>query len=200
MRKRIWIVGLIMIVLALAVAFVLGATRPRGTTILTGVPQPGGNLSARQAYEVLQTWAAGWAPDTAPVAATASLQKGLDSDGWTFQVYSAATQRLAVVLVRGQEVTVVREQAALFTPQTIQLTLWQVDSTAIFNRWWEESGQALWRLPETGNLYLNLKAREDGQVTWRINVLNARGDLLTFTEIRADTGEPVTTYGQGGQP
>jgi len=200
MRKRIWIVGLIMIVLALAVAFVLGATRPRGTTILAGVPQPGGSLSARQAYEVLQTWAAGWAPDTAPVAATASLQKGLDSDGWTFQVYSAATQRLAVVLVRGQEVTVVREQAALFTPQTIQLTLWQVDSTAIFNRWWEESGQALWRLPETENLYLTLKARENGQVTWRINVLNARGDLLTFAEIRADTGEPVTTYGQGGQP
>lgn len=200
MRKRIWVVGLIMIVLALAVAFVLGATRPRGTTLITGAPQPGGNLSARQAYEMLQTWAAGWAPDAAPVAATASVQKGLDSDGWTFQVYSAAHQRLAVVLIRGQEVTVVREQAALFTPQTIPLTLWQVDSTTIFNRWWEESGQALWRLPETENLYLNLKAREDGQVTWRINVLNARGDLLTFAEIRADTGEPVAAYGQGGQP
>lgn len=199
MRKRIWLIGLLLLLLALATALILGALQPRGTTIITDISQPGGAASAHQAYKVLQVWAAGWAPDTALVAATATLQKGLESDGWTFQVYSAQAQRLAVVLVRGQEVTVVREQAALFTPRTLDVAAWPLDSPAIFGRWWEESGRALWRLPEAQLLTLHLKAREDGLVSWRINVLNARGDLLTFAELRADTGEPVLN-GQGGQP
>jgi hypothetical protein len=133
---------------------------------------------------------------------SASLSSGtvdaVKESGWTFQVYSPQSRRLAIAVVRGNEVLVLREQTALYKQQTLDLEAWEVDSDVLLSHWWNEmGGHAVWAMPQARTLSLRLghKGQRNTEhpraILWQLSVINNQGDLMAFWEARADTGETI---------
>ena len=209
MRSKFWLVGLGMILLAVLVALgvvVFQTYTPVGRAS-PPPPPPVGGQSARMAYAALQTWVKDWAPDAGIVAMSSSLSSStvdaVKESGWTFQVYSPQSRRLAIAVVRGNEVLVLREQRALYKQQMLDLEAWEVDSDVLLSHWWNEmGGHAVWAMPQARTLSLRLGHRgqmdaEHPRVTsWQLSVINDQGDLMAFWEARADTGETIKVLGR----
>jgi len=199
MKNKIWLLGLAMILLAIVAALALGLAKQSNGPVNPGKPPAlGGTQTAQQAYAALQRWASKWANDTRTIAVSGSLSRDGLGSGWTFQVYSPKTKKLAIVMVKEDEVTVVREQRALYPQQTMSIDAWKLDSEALLAHWWQERGYVTWANPDAHTVYLNLSAREQGLLSWKLSVINPEGDLLEFWEARADTGETIQVYKPGG--
>ena len=132
-RRRLLLLSLITIVLAVLTAVVLMVQQGTGaSTALVGDPYPTLALSARQAYGRLATWADGWAEDAKLVTASLSLVKAEERNApWSFLVYSRAQKRIAVVILAGSELTVLREQPAVYPQTGIDPERWTLDSDAV---------------------------------------------------------------------
>ncbi len=192
MRRGLWLLGLGTILLGIATALVIsfsGAQHP--PAVIAGVyPQPGGDRTAKEAYEALQPWAKQWAEDTKVVAMSTSLFKSESTNlGWSFQVYSPQQHKIAVALVQGDQVWVLREQPALYRQHPINMADWKIDSDEFVSRWWEQRGHNIWSRPGEKSIYLHLGVTKAGVLIWQLNVLSAKGDLIDSWSIRADTGE-----------
>ena len=199
MRRKFWLLGLATVLLAIATALFISFIRPgTSTTTMYGPPpELGGGKSAREAYQALQPWAQQWASDTQFVAiSTSRLKSETESSGWSFQAYSAAQEKLAIVLVQPDKVWVLREKNALYKQRTIDIEAWQVDSEQVLNRWWRTRGASLWAYNVAHSLYIHLGERENGELVWQINVLSTEGELLESWEVSAQTGEALS----GGIP
>jgi hypothetical protein len=199
-----------MILLAVMIALgvvVFQSYTPMGRANSPSSPPAVGGQSARQAHAALRTWATNWAADAGIVAVSASLSASTvdvaKESGWTFQVYSPQRRRLAIAVVRGNEVLVLREQAALYKQRTLDLESWEVDSDVLLSHWWNElDGQAVWAVPRARTLSLRLghKGQPDTEsshlVAWQLSVISDQGDLMAFWEARADTGETMNILNQ----
>ncbi|MFP4394363.1 MAG: PepSY domain-containing protein [Anaerolineales bacterium] len=172
--------------------------QPNATTSIYGTPpELGDGKTAREAYQALQPWAEQWASDTQFVAvSTSRLKTEAHSGGWSFQAYSAAQNKLAIVLVQPDKIWVLREKNALYQQRPIDIDAWQVDSDQILKRWWETRGASLWAYNIAHSLYMHLGEREDGRLVWQINVLSTGGELLESWEVDARTGDALS----GGIP
>ncbi len=183
--------------LALVTAFLIGlaqagpsASSPTAKTLL----QPGGTQTARQAYTALQSWMGGWADDAQLVSVYASLLKSEGQGmGWSFQVYSPSRQRLAVVLVSAEKIWVLRDQPIVYPQQSLALQSWTLDSDDALENWWLEYGAPLWSGDKAQSLHLHLGNTKEGVLVWQISLLDAAGDLLDYTILRADNGELISS-------
>jgi hypothetical protein len=114
---------------------------------------------------------------------------------------------LAIAVVRGNEVLVLREQAALYKQQALDLAGWEVDSDVLVSHWWGEmGGQTVWTMPQARTLSLRLgrlgRARQASMeasppISWQLSVISDQGDLMAFWEARADTGETIVLQHTG---
>ncbi len=202
MRRGLLYLGLGTILLGIATALVISfnaAQRP--PTVVAGTfPQAGGGRTARQAYTALQPWAKQWADDTQVVALSTSLFKSEGSNlGWSCQVYSRQQHKIAVVLIQGDQVWVLREQPALYQQHPIEPSAWKIDSNELLSRWWEQRGHNIWPRPGEKSMYLHLGVTKRGDLTWQLNILNANGDLIDSWSVRADTGEILSHGTLGGE-
>lgn len=194
MKSKLWFVGVSLIAMALLLVIAVNLlstpttsmTRP-GFGVQNNKPNPGGN-TARTAYQAAQTWAQTWAADAELVALSTTVEHVNTTSGWTLQLYSPAQRRIAVVLVTGESVQLLQEQAALYAQAPLPLAEWLQDSDVIFERWWQERGRQLWAQPEPHTLLLHL-GEGDAGLTWQIIVLNRQGDLVEYREIAATTGD-----------
>ncbi len=216
MRSKLWLVGLGMILVAVLIALgvaMFQSYAPIGRANSPSLPPTVGGQSAQRAYAALQTWTSDWAPDAEVVAVSASLSSSAvdvaKESGWTFQVYSPKSRRLAIAVVRGNEVLVLREQAALYRQQTLDLAGWEVDSDVLVSHWWREmGGHAVWTMSQARTLSLRLgrpgRTRQTSMDTsppilWQLSVISDQGDLMAFWEARADTGETIKVLQHTGQ-
>ncbi|MBN2007344.1 MAG: hypothetical protein JXA21_28610 [Anaerolineae bacterium] len=190
------------ILLALGTAFLIGLAQagPNTSSPKANLPQPGGTQTARQAYEALQSWMVQWAGDAQLVSAYASLlKKETEGMGWSFQVYSPARQRLAVVLVSTEKIWVLRDQPVVYPQRALDLPLWSLDSDDVLEKWWPQYGAGLWASSKTQNLNMHLGTTQEGILVWEISLLNVEGDLLDYAILRADNGEMLTLEVPGGE-
>ncbi len=189
-RRRLLFLSLITVVLAVLTAVVLMVQRGNGASVgSAGRPYPAPALTAKQAYKLLQGWAGDWAADAELVTASLSLVKDEGRDApWSFLIYSRTKRRIAVVTVAGSELTVLREQRAVYPQVGLDPELWVLDSPAILERWWHQGGDEAWANPETRSLHLRLGTEADA-VVWRVSVLDPYGEPIGFWGVRADSGE-----------
>lgn len=199
MRRKFWLLGLGTVLLAIVTALFISFVQPSpsATTMYGSPPELGGSNTAREAYRALQPWAQQWAPDTQFVAISASrLKTEEQGSGWSFQAYSAAQNKLAIVLVQPDKIWVLREKNALYQQRTIDIDAWLVDSEHILRQWWETRGASLWAYNVAHSLYIHLGERQDGKLVWQINVLSTGGELLESWDVDARTGDALL----GGVP
>jgi hypothetical protein len=197
-RRRLLLLSLITIVLAVLTAVVLMVQQGTGaSTSRVEKPYPTPALSARQAYGRLATWADGWAEDAKLVTASLSLVKAEERNApWSFLVYSRAQKRIAVVILAGSELTVLREQPAVYPQTGIDPERWTLDSDAVLERWWHRGGNEAWSRSEARSLHLRLGTEADA-VVWRVTVLDSSGEPIGFWGIQADTGASLPEYESG---
>jgi hypothetical protein len=194
---KLFILGLGLLVAALMIAIAAGVlsptreqpTTPRRSQQGAGLPEVGGQQTAHQAYEKLTAWAAknGLPPDIVSVSGV--VQRGQPSETWTFQVYHQ--QRLSIVLVRGDEVRKMREQAALYKQQPLNVAAWSVDSDAVLSTWWERSGLAAWSQNTAQSLYVHLGRNATDALVWTITVLDSESNTLDIFQMDATNGNVV---------
>lgn len=149
--------------------------------------------SAHQAYEVAVEWANAWQADAGLVSCIGTQTRGAEtSQGWTMQLYSAEASRIALVRVSGNQVSVLRETAALYPQTSLDREIWQVDSKSLLREWWRSGGADVWHRPGTDNLNLKLGRNADDILTWQVTVTNKNGSALDFWEFDATEGELMT--------
>ena len=164
------------------------------------LPAMAGGVSSRQARDLVSTWTAGWQPDAGIVSCAVTYRRNnRTEEGWNCQVYAPGTKQLALVLVQGPEVRLLRETAALYPQTVLPATAWKTDSATVLNSWWQNGGQAVWEQALTEALHLRLGLNADGRPTWQITVTQEQGATLRFWELRADTGE-FLQRNVGGMP
>ena len=200
-KKRLWLLGVGTVLLAMVTSLILISQQRSAATVPdNALPQPGGDRTARGAYALIVQWAESWAEDATLVNVSASMVKEENQGGlWSFLVYSAKQGKLAVIAVRGAELIILREQAALYPQNSIDLGRWKLDSNEIISQWWQERGQTIWSAPTAQSLHVRLGVGRTGIPCWQITVLDTEGDLLAFWEAQADTGERVSDRVQGEQ-
>lgn len=182
--------SMITVVLAVLTAVVLMVQRSNGASARSGnASYPVPPMTAKRAYEMLQGWAEGWAEDAQLVTASLSLVKEEKRDApWTFLVYSGRKKRVAVITVAGSELTVLREQQAVYPQVGIDPEQWVLDSSAILERWWHQGGSEAWARSDARSLHVRLDTEVE-TVVWRVSVLDPYGEPIGFWHLRADTGE-----------
>lgn len=192
-RRRLMLLSLITVVLAVLTAVLLMAQRGNGApAVPVHAPYPTPALSAKKAHRLLQRWAGDWAGDAQCVTTSISLVKDEERNApWSFLVYSRERKRIAVVTVMGSELNVLREQPAVYPQIGIDAQSWTLDSDAILERWWHRGGSEAWTQPDAKSLHVRLSTERD-TVIWRISVLDPRGEPMGFWEMRADSGEPFS--------
>lgn len=203
MKFKVWLgLGVLTILLALATALILMFVRSQAASPpAMDLPQVGGSQTARQAYELLQQWSPGWAADVQLISVSASLLKTEGQGfGWSFQVYSPARQRLAVVLVTPDKVWVLREKSLPYLQRPIAQSDWKFDSDEFLAKWWQEGGATLWMQPRVESLYVHLRNEKGGALVWQLSVLDADGELVGYWGISAADGAVLYEEVPGGQP
>jgi len=157
--------------------------------------------SALTAAETLDAWKTSWSEDAEIVTAAATIYHGEDAaQPWSFQIYSKDRRKIATVVVRGQDVRMLQQQAALYQQQPLARTDWEIDSETVLADWWQIHGDVLWSKMDGGSLSLHLSTYSStGTPTWRITALTSSSTPLAILEIRADTGERISQDHAGGQ-
>ncbi len=193
----------ITVLLVIALNWQQPAARPAAgpQEVGNGLPAPLQRLaSAQAAAQTLDAWAATWAEDAQIVTVAATLYQDSETPSpWSFQLYSKGRGKLASVVVRGQDVRLLQQQAALYPQQPLNRAEWQIDSGTVLAEWWQMHGQILWDKMKGGSLSLHLGTRSTGAPTWRVTALTSASTPLAIWEIRADTGESVSQPPSGGQ-
>jgi hypothetical protein len=170
---------------------IAGEIRPRRQY----APMPawlGKAQTSKEAYTVLAAWMSDWHPDAAVVSCTTSQHLDRETDeGWTFQVYAPANNRIALVKVAGQQLWVLRELTARYPVTTLPDITGQKDSDEVLKVWWEEDGRTLWQQSDTEAVHLRLGPGSAGAPTWQITLARSSGQDLAFTEFDAVTGQRI---------
>lgn len=194
-RRTGWI---LVSVAALIAAVFITASAIRGRGPSTGIPGVTQSPTAREAYSLVEAWAPQWLADAVVVRLTTTHQPQGDSEGgWTFQVYSPSRKALAAVRVQGQEVSILRETAALYAQRALPEDAWTVDSSGALETWWVNGGQAAWERPGAEAVALRLGFNGDNQLTWQVTVSWTSSEQLGFWEIDAGSGE-ILSISEGG--
>lgn len=196
-RKALLILGwgLIAVALVAALLLIVNPAEREAEALPTVTPPPiGGGSTAQEAYSVLQPWTANWAEESGLVSLSTSLQKETSTQGgWTFQLYSPNKKKIAIANVNGPDVSLLKEQTALYPQQTLPPEAWELNSNTLFARWWAERGAVIWSDPSAQSLYFQLGRKKNGAFSWTISVLTTAGQVLDFWEIDALTAEPITS-------
>jgi len=154
-------------------------------------------MGAKEAFVIARVWAQTWQSDAELVNCTTSRRRGVTvNDGWTFQIYSAQRQTIAMVRVQDKELSVLRESPALFSQSPLPLDSWQVDSDDAIATWWSHGGQQVWAHAATEALHLRLGLTAQERLVWQITVSYAQSSALDLWEMAADSGE-VLSYPAG---
>jgi hypothetical protein len=132
-------------------------------------------------------------------AVSASLLKS-EGQGqwWSFQLYSKARLRLAMVLIQPNQVWLLRETRSAYAQRTIVPSAWQLDSNEFLSEWWSQRGSALWKTSAAQSMHVHLGTQKDGVLVWQISLMNADGDLTEYWVVRADNGEVISSGVSGG--
>ncbi len=199
-QRRLFLLALL-VLSVLAVVFLLVTLQGEvARQPAPGLPLVAGGVTVRQARDLIQAWSVAWQPDAGIVSCAVTLRRNNQTEeGWNCQVYSPGKKRIALVLVQGSEVRVLRETAALYAQPPLSAQAWQTDSPTVLNRWWQNGGQTVWGQVRTESLHLRLGVNVEGIPTWQITVTQAQSAALTFWELRADTGE-FLQRNVGGSP
>lgn len=190
------------VVLALAFGAALGLTAllleqrgsSEGWTGPSGPPAglPGG-MTARQAYPPAAQAAQAWQADAALTAASAYWQprqgRWPGHTVWTFQFYSPATARLAVMVVEEGRARLLRETVSPYPLTPFSQTQWQTDSTQALETWWREGGATFLALQARVELTAQLRAPEgrSGPPIW--TVTGVAGEQWWTVRVDGMTGE-----------
>lgn len=196
-RTGRWVV---IVALALAVALVLVALilRSSGAGWETGQVEarPGelpGGVSARQAFSAAQAAAQGWQEDARPAIVSAHWRRERGrwptAVAWTFQFYSPATQKMAVVLVEGGQARLFREDRVPYPLLTFDEGRWRVDSPAALESWWGAGGSAFAARGREMDLLAQLRASDGNRPVWTITGII--GDQVWSVQLDGMTGEQV---------
>ncbi len=202
MKKRLIYLGLGLIFLVCTILIVTNVRLGVVTSGPSTTALPFQIQSARQSYAQVEKWSTQWAPDAGLVAGSTSVTRQADQQGkaggWTFQIYSPTTQRLALVLVDHEQVRVLRVIDTLYPQTAFQTNDWKIDSETFMESWWAETGKTIWNVPQAQTLYLHLGIHQRGIPSWQITVMSENGTVLNTWEARADTGEPLPNLTSGG--
>jgi len=189
----------VVIGLALLVAVVLAALvlqRPQGAA---GGPPPGlpvgstGGATARQAYPLAVEAAQAWQPDGRLAVASANWRyhhgRWPDQVGWTFQFYSPATRRIALVAVEEGRAQLLREALSPYPLPTFDEADWRVDSPEALEVWWGAGGESFMARHSEVGLAAQLRPAEggEGRPVWTVTGLS--GDRVWIVVVDGVTGE-----------
>lgn len=123
--------------------------------------------SARQALASAARLAAQWQADASlaqvsgqwSVVGTQPQGKAL----WSFQFFSPATQRLALVVVEDGAARILREGLSPYALPTFPAGDWRVDSGQAWQTWWDRGGHRL-MMPGAGvDVVMQLRAAGEGE-------------------------------------
>ncbi len=202
MRGKLWLLGLATILVAIVTVLLLGMLQESTTATpmpAAPLPKPGGEMTARQAYQALQSWLETWSDDAQLVSVAATyLKPEGQGQGWSFQVYSPSRRKLAVVFVAPDRVWVVREQQALYAQTAISLDEWTLDSNEFLSQWWQQQGHLSWKNSRAHSMHLRLNP-VDGELLWMVTVLSEDVQLVEAWQMNATTGEVVNSEVGGEQ-
>lgn len=201
-QKRLYAVVILLAVVTLGLLLLVwqaGMSSSGGAASAQSPPHL--SQSAGEAWAVLQAWLPEhWAADGQAVACTITLAKSASMDSeWTFQVYSPQKNHLLIVVVRGQDVQVLRDVAALYRQAVLPDTAWRRDSQEVLTTWWRAGGAAAWNAATTSSVVMHLGLREAGVPSWQLTRMTEDLATLEYWEIRADTGALLEHSSTGGQ-
>jgi hypothetical protein len=136
-----------------------------------------------------------WQPDAALVSAAASWSfVALDDlsgpTDWTFQFYSASTQRAYVVNVAEQAVTPIHETLVPYSQSAIAIDRWQVDSHQALNEWLNRGGGAFLKRHPVVDVSIRLARAEGTDPTWAIAGLDQSGQAVQTEYVDASVSRP----------
>lgn len=193
------------VVLGLAFAVALGLAvlvlqQPEGAAGRvgsSGLPADlAGGVTARRALPQAAEVARAWQPDAglAVVLAHWRPRQGRWSANvaWTFQFYSPATHRLAVVAVEEGGARLLRETPIPYPLPTFAEADWQVDSPAALGVWWEAGGATFMTRHTETDLVAQLRIEEggeEGRLVWAITGI--AGDQVWAVVVDGTSGEQV---------
>lgn len=201
-RKWLYVVFFVLTIAALAFFVIIWQSgMPAGGGIGASQSLPRPAQSPAEAAAVLQTWMANnWAEDAHLVACTMTLSRRNPTEqNWSCQAYSTQKNRLLVALVQGEDVTVLRDIAALYRPTVLSATAWNRDIQDILKVWWRAGGSTAWNATSASTVTLHLGMREDGAPSWQVTLAKDRLNTLEYWEIHADTGALLEHSTTGGQ-
>lgn len=169
---------------------------PAGGMALPGLPASLSEApTARQFYPAAAEVAQSWHPDARMAALSAhwrSERGRWPADvTWVYRFYSAATRRVAVVIVEGGRARLLQETVSPYRLVTFDEADWQVDSDAALNAWWGEGGRTFVYIHPEADVTVRLRTRseEGDQLAW--TVTGIFGDQVSRLVMDGATGEQI---------
>ena len=194
--RRLLLMGFGLILLAAVGGIVCGLLV--GPPAAPSSPGTSGLISsgdtARQALAPAADLAVQWQEDAQLAGVSSCLPVEEIKQGgeieWTFQFFSASTQRLALFTVSGGEAHRVRESLSPYAVPTFSRRAWRVDSDQARQTWLDQGGsRMIARRPDT-DLAMKLGISEDGEQhpVWTITGFIAGAESALTVKVDAADG------------
>lgn len=196
-HRGLFFLGIALLVTALVLAIITGLITPEMVTRRSHrsapVPPPtvGGGQNARAAFEQVMAWAETQNLALEPLSISTTSRRGEPASRWTLQLYQTEKKKLWIVSPTAESVQVLREQTALYAQHPFDPAVWTVDSDAVVESWWVQSGQAAWSEPAAHSLSLHLGPNGDGALVWTVTVIDQESKVLDLFRMNAETGEQI---------
>jgi hypothetical protein len=198
-RKRVVVLGLVTINLAVFAALGMLATSPipgAGPQVINA----GDALAVQDAYQQALTLAWAWQADAYLAGATTSWQLAtgdaltLQRPAWSFRFYSPGMAQTQVVTVDGRGPEAGPVQPVRSAPQNVNPD-WGLDSDDLLLTFMSYGGQAFMAAHPMANIHAQLKAEGPSQFIWYITAIDAASRQSLLVGVDALTrqvlfGEP----------
>lgn len=187
-RKRVIVLGLVVINLAVFAALGMLATAPIPGAA-PRVVSAGAALELQDAYQQALTFAWAWQADAYVTGVTTSwhLAAGdaltLERPAWSFRFYSPAMAQVQIVTVDGRGAQAGPLQPVRSAPQNVNPD-WGLDSDDLLLIFMSYGGQAFMSAHPAANIHAQLKAEGPSRFTWYITAIDpaSRQSLLVAVD------------------
>jgi hypothetical protein len=195
-RRWLLLLGVGLITLVVVVLLFYGhSSRSVSLPPVAGLASYG--VTARQALAPAAELAAQWQEDAQLAVAScyrpAVGKRPEDEIEWTFQFFSSATQRLALIVVAGGEARVVRESLSPYAVPTFSTEQWPVDSDQALQVWWDRGGSTVLGQRPDADLAMELSMSDEGgeYPVWTVAGLVGGAENAFIVSVNATNGALV---------
>lgn len=146
--------------------------------------------SARSMYPRAEQFAKTWQSDAVLSSVSAGWNLARLSDlaqptNWTFQFFSASTQKIYVVSVNESQVSVVREGLSPYPLSPISVNNWKMDSDEALNLWLNRGGHTFLEAYPQNDISIRLRPSSDCPMEWVVVGLSRSDEHVQMTRLDA---------------